>query len=114
MIITNDSLLFAAIPKTGRHGRHPSVRDGIGKKNSSTWLAAFPMHQQRSILNLQPFCLETFRSRVTSNVLVSVTIGIGEVIQSSKAAARLVSFGSISLSLLKFCKLIQQAGNEQK
>ena len=55
-----------------------------------------PMHQQSSILNFNPRLRLTLQSRVTSKVLVSVTISMGDFIHNSNAIARLVSLGLIS------------------
>ena len=60
-------------------------------------LAALPMHQHNRALNLIPRLLLAFSTLVTLNVFVNVTIGIGEVIQSEKASARVVSWGDISV-----------------
>ena len=54
-------------------------------------LAAFPIHQHSRALNLIPRLLLALSNLVTLNVLVNVTIGIGDVIQSEKASARVVS-----------------------
>ena len=48
------------------------------------------------MLNFMPRCLLTFRTRVTSNVLVNVTNGMGDFIHRSNASARVVSLGLIS------------------
>ena len=63
------------------------------------------MHQQSRALNLIPLFLLAFSARLTSNVLVRVTIGMGDVIQSSKALARDVCCGSISLFIV-FCSCV--------
>ena len=60
------------------------------------------MHQHSRALNLMPLFLLALTALLTSNVLVSVTIGMGDVIQSSKAFARDVFCGSISLFIV-FC-----------
>jgi hypothetical protein len=62
--------------------------------------AALPMHQQSSMLNFSPRRRLTLQSRVTSKVFVSVTIGMGDFIHSSKAVARLVSLGLTSCFIL--------------
>lgn len=49
---------------------------------------------------LTPDFLATFNNLFTSNVLVRVTIGIGDVIQISNASALSVSFGFTSVFLL--------------
>ena len=59
-------------------------------------LCRLPMHQQSSMLNFSPRRRLTLQSRVTSKVFVSVTIGMGDFIHSSKAVARFVSLGLIS------------------
>ena len=67
------------------------------------------MHQHKRALNFTLFCLPTLQRCVTSKVLVSVTIGMGDFIHSSNACARLVSFGLIScFILIRF--VIQWAG----
>jgi hypothetical protein len=64
------------------------------------------MHQLSSMLNFSPRRRLTLQSLVTSKVFVSVTIGMGDFIHSSKAMALLVSLGLIScfilISQLKF------------
>ncbi len=65
------------------------------------------MHQHSNILNFNPRLRLTLQSRVTSKVLVSVTIGMGDFVHNSKAMALLVSLGLIScfIVLLVFdCK----------
>ena len=52
--------------------------------------------QQSSMLNFIPRRRLTLQSLVTSKVLVSVTIGMGDFVHSSKAMALLVSLGLIS------------------
>ena len=59
--------------------------------------AAFPIHQHSRVLNLIPLRLLAFSNLLTLNVLVNVTIGMGEVIQRSNASARVVSRGSTSI-----------------
>ncbi len=54
------------------------------------------MHQQRSRLNFKRRLRLSPTSLVTSRVLKSVTMGMGACIQSRKASARFVSFGSSS------------------
>jgi hypothetical protein len=44
-----------------------------------------------------PRLLLALSSLVTLNVFVNVTMGMGDVIQSEKASARVVSCGAISL-----------------
>ena len=63
-------------------------------------LAARPMHQHRSMLNFKPFRRLILRSRVTSKVLKSVTMGTGDFIHIAKASARVVSWGFISCFIL--------------
>ena len=58
------------------------------------------MHQHISILNFRPCRRLMRRSRVTSSVLNSVTIGIGAFIHISKAYARVVSFGLTSFIIV--------------
>ena len=62
------------------------------------------MHQHSKALNFMPDLLLTLNTLLTSNVLVKVTIGIGDVIHKSKASLRDVSFGLISvLIVFTFC-----------
>ena len=61
------------------------------------WLAVLPMHQHNRALNLIPRFLLALSILPMLNVLVNVTIGIGDVIQSEKALARLLSCGNISV-----------------
>ena len=51
------------------------------------------MHQHRRALNFTPCFLLALTRLLTSKVLVNVTIGIGELIQSSNASALFVSWG---------------------
>jgi hypothetical protein len=55
------------------------------------------MHQHRRALNFTPSLLLALIRLLTSKVLVNVTIGIGELIQSSNASALFVSFGFTSV-----------------
>jgi hypothetical protein len=64
------------------------------------------MHQHSNLLNFKPLRLHTLHRGVTSNVLVSVTIGIGDFIHIWNAHARLVSLGFTScfiVSIYTFC-----------
>jgi hypothetical protein len=51
----------------------------------------FANHQQSNMLNFIPRLRLTLQSRVTSKVLVNVTIGMGDFIHSSNAMARFVT-----------------------
>jgi hypothetical protein len=59
------------------------------------------MHQQRRALNLTPVFLLALSSLLTSNILVRVTIGIGDVIHISNASALAVSLGFTSVFILQ-------------
>jgi hypothetical protein len=54
------------------------------------------------MLNFSPRRRLILQSRVTSKVLVNVTIGMGDFIHSSNAMARFVSLGLISCFILFF------------
>ena len=63
------------------------------------------MHQHSSMLNYSLCRLLILYSGVTSKVLVSVTIGMGDFIHSSNVTARLVSLGLISCFITQQTKL---------
>ena len=62
--------------------------------------AAFPMHQHSRALNFTPSLLLALSRLLTSKVLVNVTIGIGELIQSSNASALFVSCGFTAVFII--------------
>ena len=64
--------------------------------------AAQPIAQHKTILNFHPLFLLIFKIRETSNVLVRVTIGIGDDIHNSNAAALEVSLAFISFFITFF------------
>ena len=72
-------------------------------KSSLVFEAARPIAQHKIILNFHPLFLLVFKIRETSNVLVRVTIGIGDDIHNSNAAALEVSLGFISFFITFFC-----------
>ena len=65
------------------------------------------------MLNLTPLLLLALSTLLTLNVLVSVTIGMGDVIQSSKAWARDVFCGSISLFIFLVAVLSKPKINQK-
>ena len=72
-------------------------------KSSLVFEAARPIAQHKIILNFHPLFLLVFKIRETSNVLVRVTIGIGDDIHNSNASALGVSLGFTSFFIMFFC-----------
>ena len=64
-------------------------------------LAALPMHQHISVLNLMPVRLLVLTTLPTSSVFTNVTIGMGDDIHRRNASARMLSWGVISVFMLR-------------